>query len=373
MSSSGIVLSSESFVTGWALAGYLVVAFVLIILNGAYVAYEFAVLATRRQELAEAGDTRTTRAALDSLSDLSMQLAGAQLGITIVSLGLGYVAEPAFESILGPLTEQFLSEDMSSVVSFAAALLIVVFLHLVFGEMVPKNLALAAPTATLRFLVLPYRAYLWLFRPLALFLNSIANVGCRLLGVEPRDELIAVHSVAELVDIVSVSSREGSIESDSAELLQGALTFAERTISEIAVPISELTSVRLGATPALLEQVVASSGQARIPVIGPQQNLQLVGYFNARDLVNVDRQDRTAPMPVSLLRRIIVVPGDRSLVDVLRVLRSRRRPFAVVVDGTNLVGVVSVEEIVEALLPGDSATDLADAGGAHDETYDEAE
>ncbi len=355
------LLSSEAHVTGWALAGFLIAATVLIFLNGAFVAYEFAVLAAKRQELEAGKKGRVRDAALGSLSDLSMQLAGAQLGITIVSLGLGYVAEPAFESIIGPLAERFFSEEVTSIVSLVSALSIVIFLHLVFGEMVPKNLALVAPNATLRWLVLPYRAYLWLFRPLATLLNSIANLGCRAVGVEPRDEIVAVRSVTELLDIVSTSSEEGTIESDSAELLHGALNFSQRMIGEIAVPISELTSVRFGATPAMLERVVASSGQIRIPVLGPTKQHQLVGYFNARDLLHIDRSDRIAPMPKRFLRPVIAVPHDRSLIEVLRTLRSRRRPFAVVIkDRSQLVGMVSVEEVVEALLPD---SDLAHTSG----------
>ncbi len=357
------LLSAGSYVTGWSLFGFIITAAILIFLNGAYVAYEFAVLTAKKQELEAGPQTRSVTAALDSLSDLSMQLAGAQLGITIVSLGLGYVAEPAFESIIGPIAGRFLSEDVTSVVSFVSALSIVVFLHLVFGEMVPKNVALAAPNATLRWLVLPYRAYLWLFRPIATFLNAIANMGCRAVGVEPRDEIVAIHSVTELLDIVSTSSQEGAIESDSAELLHGALNFSQRLVGEIAVPISELTSVRFGATPAMLERVVASSGQIRIPVLGPTKDHRLVGYFNGRDLLRIERSDRFAPMPKSLLRPVIAVSHDRSLIEVLRTLRSNRRPFAVVMGkGTEPVGMVAVEEIVEALLPSPGLQQPGEAG-----------
>ena len=347
------MVAASSHLSGSALVWSLVVAAVLILLNGMFVAYEFAILAARRSEFDADSEKRTIKASLLSLSDLSMQLAGAQLGITMVSLGLGFVGEPAFESIIEPIIGRAIPSEVSVVISIVLSLAIVVFLHLVIGEMVPKNMALAAPNATLRWLVLPYRMYLWLFRPLALLLNGLANAGCRVVGVVPRDELIAVHSISELSAIVSRSSQEGAIEVERAELLRGALSFSERSVGEVAVPIAELQTVRYGATPAQVERVVAASGQGRIPVVGPPGQ-QLVGYINARDLVMASSPERTAPVPKSALRRILVVPAHSSLVETLRIMRRNRLQLAVVVDqDSDPVGLVSVEDIIQALLPAD--------------------
>jgi CBS domain containing-hemolysin-like protein len=216
--------------------------------------------------------------------------------------------------------------------------------------MAPKNIALAAPEATLRWLVLPYQAYLALVRPFVVLLNGMANLGCRLVGVEPRNELVAVHSATELAAIVNHASEGGSIEADSAELLSGALDFARRTVDEVAVPIEELATLRLGATVAQAERVVASSGQERIPIVGPDQQLRLIGYVHARDLATVDASRRQLPLPPDLVRRMAVVRADRPLTETLRVLRAVGRQMALVVAGGEPVGVISVEDIIRALI-----------------------
>ncbi|MEZ5412667.1 MAG: CNNM domain-containing protein, partial [Acidimicrobiales bacterium] len=281
------MLATDPGPAGATLAWYLIAAVVLIALNALFVAFEFAILAARRStfESPRLADRRSSRAALASMSDLSMQLAGAQLGITMASLGLGYVAEPAFETVIADLLGGVLSEGAVHAVGIAGALGIVVFLHLVLGEMVPKNLALVAPDGVTRWLVLPYRAYLALFRPFVRLLNALAGAGCRLVGVEPRDELVAVHSASELAAIVSHSSEEGAIGAEDAQLLTGALDFALRPVGEVATPVAALTSLRLGSTAAQAERVVAASGQERIPILGNDPEPRVVGYVHARDLL----------------------------------------------------------------------------------------
>jgi CBS domain containing-hemolysin-like protein len=347
-----MIVAAEETLSGSALAWYFVAAVVLIALNGVYVAYEFAILAARRStfESAQEADRPTSKAALASMSDLTMQLAGAQLGITMASLALGYVGEPAFAAVIEAAIGAALSPEVTHVVGIVVSLTIVVFLHLVIGEMAPKNIALAAPEATMRWLVLPYRAYLAVVRPFVVLLNGMANLGCRLVGIEPRDELVAVHSAAELAAIVSHASEGGSIEADSAELLSGALDFARRTVDEVAVPIEELATLRLGATAAQAERVVAASGQERIPIVGPDQQLRLIGYVHARDLATVDASRRQLPLPPDLVRQMAVVRADRSLTETLQVLRRVGRQMALVVAAGEPVGVISVENIIRALI-----------------------
>ena len=284
------------------------------------------------------------------MSDLSMQLAGAQLGITMTSLALGYVGEPAFEAVIASAMGSAFSEEVTHAVGIAGALSIVVFLHLVLGEMVPKNIALATPDATLRWLVLAYRAFLWLFRPFIRLLNGMANAGCRLIGVEPRDELVSVHSVSELAAIVVHSRAEGTIEDEDAELLSGALNFAQRQVGEVATPLAELITLRLGATVAQAERVVAESGSERIPITDPDADGSFAGYIHARDLFQVAPERRLAPIPANLIRKMAIVRQDRPLIDVLRTLRGKKRQLAVVVDEGDTVGLISVEDVVRALM-----------------------
>ena len=336
----------------------------LIALNGLFVAYEFAILAAKRSifESPRRAHKRTSRAALASMSDLSMQLAGAQLGITMASLGLGYVAEPAFAAVVVALVGQALSPDVVHLVSVIVALAMVVFLHLVLGEMVPKNVALAAPEATTRWLVLPYRAYLALFRPFIRLLNGMANGGCRLLGVEPRDELVAVHSASELAAMVSHSSEEGAIGAGDAQLLSGALEFALRPVGDVATSLDELVTLRLGATAVQAERVVASSGQVRIPIVGHDRQQRVIGYVHARDLLGIEPARRMSPLPASLVRNMAIVRRERSLIEVLRTLRRVQRQMALVVADGEPVGIVSVEEIMRALMsPASTGPDIAQA------------
>lgn len=348
----------------------------LIVLNGLFVAYEFAVVAARRSAFEEdqAGNGPIIRAARASLSDLSMQLAGAQLGITMASLALARIGEPALESILVPRLEGFISAERAENLSFALALAVFTFLHLIFGEMVPKNIALTEPEKTLRFSVLPYRIYLVIFRPVVWLLNAIANGMARLVGIEPRDEIMTVHTASELSAIVHHSQQGGAIEADDAELLQGALEFAEREVSQIATPLDDYPSVLLGSTAVQLEQVVARTGFRRILVRQPGQE-KPIGYLHARDLLEVPADRRAAPVPADLVRRTAVVAADTSLIDVLRYLRRAQLQLAVVASADDEPAVVSVEEVVRALVEpsAELASEKADDGhGAEPATGDDS-
>lgn len=356
------VASEEASLSGSRVAWMFLAAAVLIALNAFYVAYEFAILAARRStfESPRYAGTRTAKSVLAAMSDLSMQLAGAQLGITMASLALGYVAEPAFEVVIESVLGTTFSPEVTRVIGIAVSLSIVVFLHLVVGEMVPKNIALAAPDSTMRWLAVPYRLYLVLFRPFVVMLNAMANAGVRLFGVEPRDELVAVHTVSELQAIVSLSGEEGAIEADDALLLTGALGFAQRPVAEIAAPPSEWPCLQLGATVAQAERIVASSGRERVPIVQPGRSghaeagdpsSRFIGYVHARDLLGVDGAEHSSPLPTDLVRAMLIVEADQSLAEVLRRLRRAGLQLALVEnEAGEAIGIVSVEGLVRALL-----------------------
>lgn len=346
------VVATEEALAGSTLVWYVVAAIVLIGLNAFYVAYEFAILAAKRTTFLSAprADKRSSTAALASMSDLSMQLTGAQLGITMATLALGYVGEPAFEAIFEAALGSTLSPDITRGISIAASLSIVVFLHLVLGEMVPKNLALAAPDATLRWLVLPYRVFLVVFRPFIVALNGMANLGCRVIGVQPRDELVAVHSASELAAIVTHSRALGSIKDNDADLLSGALHFAQTQVGEVATPLTALTALGVGATVAEAEDLAARSHSERIPIAETDSEHNLIGYVHTRDLIALDADQRFLPLPPDLVRTMVIVESDLSLLDVLRTLRRAKRQLAVVTADGRAAGIISVEEVVRALL-----------------------
>lgn len=351
--SAGAMLAAEAGeLDGLAVGLALAASVGLIVLNGFYVAYEFAVLAARRTSFEDEGPRRSriNAAARASLSDVSMQLAGAQLGITIASLALGRISEPALEVLIEQVIGDSVSPDTARYIGIGVSLGTFTVLHLVFGEMVPKNIALAAPDATLRWLVLPYRLYLYLFTPVVRLLNGVANAASRLVGIQPRDELQSVHTASELAAIVAHSSAGGAIEADDAEILQGVLDFAERPVGEIATPLDEHPSVNLGATALQLERAVAAGGAGRVLVLDPRQLSEPVGYLHARDLLEVPAERRSAPVPAELVRNMALVRADNSLVDVLLQLRRLRRPLALVQSADGPIGVVSQEQVVRALV-----------------------
>ena len=347
----GVVLAADAHMSTGAIVVGLVASAVLILLNGFFVAYEFAIIAARRSAFEEeqAGNGPVARAVRESMSDLSLQLAGAQLGITMASLALARVGEPALEAIVEAVLGEAVSPEVARAIGFGTALSVFTFLHLIFGEMVPKNIALSVPEAAMRWSVLPYRLYLFIFRPVLILLNAIANGACRTVGIEPRDEILTVHSASELAAIVHHSQEGGAIDEDDAELLQGALEFAQRPVSEISTSIDDHASVVLGATAVQLERMVAHTGFHRILVLSPASG-QPIGYVHARDLLEIPTERRGAPVPASLVRQTAVVRGDRSLIQVLRMLRRVRRQLAVVESPDGQAGVVSVEEVVRALV-----------------------
>lgn len=338
---------------GWQL----IVAIVLLVLNAVFVAYEFAVLVAKKSEFETAANegNRGAQLAMKAFSEVSLQLAGAQLGITMASLGLGYVAEPAIGHALEDLLHREFSERVSEIVGVGIALTIVTFLHLVLGEMVPKNIAIARPGATLRALVYVYAGFLWLFGPVVKSLNAIANVGCRLLGVEPRDELVAAHSVAELSSIVLRSEEHGALESDDASLIAGALSFAQQPISAIARPWSGVPKLRVGATGNQARRLVSDSGGSRILVertsrsAGGREGVQ--GYVHAKDLLGMNTAQLATPIPGNLVRSTVAVRAERPLIEVLRLMRSGKHQLAVVVEDGIPLGAASIEDVVQALVP----------------------
>ncbi|MEM9561185.1 MAG: CNNM domain-containing protein [Actinomycetota bacterium] len=346
-----MILGAESGdVNGLAIGVALAASIGLIVLNGVYVAYEFAVLAARRSSFEDEGRrSRVNAAARASLSDVSMQLAGAQLGITMASLALGRISEPALEVVIELLIGDAVAPDTARYIGIGVSLGVFTVLHLIFGEMVPKNIALTAPDATLRWLVVPYRLYLFLFSPVVRLLNGIANVCCRLVGIQPRDELSSVRTATELAAIVAHSSAGGAIKADDAEILQGVLDFAQRPVGDIATALADQPSVNLGATVGQLERAVASGAGGRVLVIDPRRSAP-IGYLHVRDLLELNPEHRWTPVPSGLVRNMAVVDADWSLVDVLVQLRRLRRPLALVNAGEDPVGVVSQEQVVRALV-----------------------
>ncbi|MDG2026200.1 MAG: hemolysin family protein [Acidimicrobiales bacterium] len=336
-------------------AGLLVAAVLLLIANAFFVAVEFALLASRASRLepmVEGGDDPRAVAALEAVRDLQPQLAGAQLGITMASLGLGHVAEPAIESLLESAIAGavHLPSSVLHAISFLLALTIVVTLHMVVGEMVPKNLAIASPERVARVLAPIHAAYVALLKPVIWFLNLVSNGIVRLLGYEPVDELNTALTVNEFHTLLAGAALKGKIESVEHELLSGALDFRARTAGSIMTPRAEMKTVARPTSVAEIEHLVNETGHSRIPIEGGGPD-DIIGFVHSKDLLRLGTDARDDQVPLEMMRRMLIVSPDQQLRDLMLGMRRGRRHVALVrsEDG-RLLGLVTLEDALEALV-----------------------
>ena len=332
---------------------YLAAAVGLLLANGFFVGAEFALVAARRTKLEQLVETSDrANMAIKSIKELSFMLAGAQLGITMCSLGLGFVAEPAvahlIESALHPVT--VIPETLTHAISFVIALTIVTFLHMVIGEMAPKNIAISEPERTALWLAVPFRAFVNVLRPVVRLLNDLANLGTRLCGVTPTEERGDAHTAEEIGAMIEESAREGLIAKPQLRLLAGVIGFRERDAGAAMIPRTEVVAAPVSSTATELEELILQSGHSRIPLYAGDLD-DVSGFFHSKDLLQVKGSERGRPLPPSLVRPMPVVPESRRLHPLLLEMQQRRRHFVLVVDehgGT--AGIVTLEDVVEELV-----------------------
>jgi CBS domain containing-hemolysin-like protein len=316
---------------------------------------------------AAAGD-RMARTVRDALRELSFQLSGAQLGITIAALLTGYLAEPALAHLFDPLVRP-VAGGATSGVTHALALVIATLFSMLFGELVPKNAALARPMPISRATVGPLRVFSRVFAWLIKALNESANWIVRRLGVEPQEELASARSPEELGLLAAISARAGALPPETAVLLRRTIRFGDKRAAEAMTPRVDVTALRADATVADLIVAARETGHSRFPVY--QQTLDTVtGVATVKDALGVPPVRRATTRLASVAREPIYVPESLDLDGVLHALRNSATDMAIVVDeygGTD--GVVTVEDLVEELV-GEIADehDLAPAEAAT--TYD---
>jgi CBS domain containing-hemolysin-like protein len=321
----------------------------LLLANGFFVAAEFAYITARRNVL-EQVPRRSAQVAVGLNRNLTLSLAAAQLGITMASLVLGAVAEPAvatiFELGLGFLP---ISESVIHGISLVIALLIVVFLHMVVGEMAPKNITISAPERTAVLLAMPFRGFILVFRPLIAVLNASANGVLRLFGVRPTDALEVGHSAEDLAVIIGTGRREGVIEDFAHRLLTGAIIFGDLDASEVMVPRPDMRAAPADTSVSALQDLMRVTGHSRIPIYGSDID-DIVGLVHVKDLMS-DEIDRDAPLDPARLREPLVVPETAPLRSVLDEMRGARTHLAVVVDEHgSTAGIITMEDIAEELV-----------------------
>lgn len=341
-----------------------VVILLLLVVNGFFVALEFALVGSRRsrlEPLAAAGDRRARRS-LAAMRELGIQLAGAQLAITIASLVLGLVGEPAMADVFEHIGARIpvLPEGWIRPVGYVLGLLVIVFAHMVIGEMVPKNLTLTRPESTLRALVGPNRVWLALARPVVRSLTAVSNLGVRCFGVEPRDELSDVHTVEELQMLVSASHEEGAIPDLSAELLSGVLDFAGERAGDVMVARAAICAVPADASVAAVESVVREQDHTRVLVVGDGGLDDVVGFIHSKDLLSIGADALDAALPTRLVRRTLVTTEDEPLESLLLSMQRRRIHMALVVGpDESTVGLVTLDDLLERLV-GDITDEMGD-------------
>jgi CBS domain containing-hemolysin-like protein len=331
----------------------LLIALVLLVSNGFFVAAEFALLAARRsriEQLAAEGDKRA-RHALAGLRELSLMLAGAQLGITMCSLGLGIIAEPAVAGLFEGLLHEIgldLPSGVEHGISFALALAIVVFLHMVVGEMAPKSWAISHPENSALLLARPFRGFALLFKPFIAVLNASANAVVRLLGAQPQDELAMAHSSADLILMLGEAAEEGSIETDDVALLARSLELSGLDAAAAMTPRPRVVAVDGSATVAEMERLAVETGRSRLVVFDGDLD-HPVGVVHARDLLTLHGPRTTTA--ADLATPVLVSPDGLALEVLFLRMQEERRHLALVVDEHGVVlGLVTMEDVLEELI-----------------------
>jgi CBS domain containing-hemolysin-like protein len=277
-------------------------------------------------------------------------MAGAQFGITVCSLGLGAVAEPALAHLLEPLFEDLgVPRGAVHPVAFALALAAVVYLHVVLGEMVPKNLALAGPERVAMVLGPPMVAMVTVLKPVVLLLDAVANAVVRACGIQPRNEVISTFSLEEVEAMVDESRDEGLLEQGEYERLSGALGFTSRTVADVLLPLEQVETVRRGARASEVEAACAQTGYSRFPVAAPDG--ELVGYLHIKDVIQSDPHGRARVVEDKWIRPFAGVRAADTLVTALQTLQAKGAHMARVVDdeGT-VIGVATLEDVIEELV-----------------------
>lgn len=327
------------------------IAVVLLAFNAFFVGAEFALVSARRSQIepaAQAG-SRMARTTLHAMENVSLMMAGAQLGITICSLGLGAVGEPAVAHLIEPLLDALhVPHGLLHPIAFVIALGVVVFLHVVLGEMVPKNIALAGPERSAIVLGPPLLAIVTVLRPLIVALNAIANAVLRLLRVEPKDEVSSTYTREEVAALVEQSRGEGLLEADEYDRLAGALGFTEKSVAAVLMQPSSLATVERGTTAAEVEALCAATGYSRFPVVDGDE---LLGYLHIKDVLETDESRRERAVDDKWIRPFAPVRADDLLHDTLETLQRRGAHMARVVDAEGrTLGLATLEDVIEELV-----------------------
>ena len=327
----------------------LIVSVCLLLANALFVGAEFALVSARRdrlEALAEQGVDRA-RMVIRAAERTSLMMAGAQFGITLCTIGLGAIGEPVIarylEFVLKPLG---LPVPAIHGIALVIAVVIVSVLHVLIGEMVTKNIAIAEPERTAVWLTPLLIGWVNVIRPVIALLNLAANAVLRLVGVRPRDELDTAYTPQELASLIAESRREGLIEDAEHRRLANTLSSADRTVADVLVPLDQLTTIAYPPTVGAVGDAVSATGFSRFPV--RMADGRLNGYIHLKDILHEAGSDPSTPVPWSRVRGLPELPADSKLDEAMAALRRAQTHLAkAVAPDRTVLGVVALEDLVE--------------------------
>ncbi len=330
----------------------LLLALMLVLANGFFVGAEFAMVSVRRSQIEPlAREARRARTVLLGLQNLPQMMAAAQFGVTVCSLTLGAVAEPTVTHLLEPVfSAAGLPAGLVHPVGYVIALALVIFLHLVVGELVPKNLAMAAPEKAALWLGPGLVAFAGVFRPVIVVLGACARLILRLFGVEPKDEVEAVFTSEQLTYLVEDSGQAGLLDPGEQERLSDALELGTRPVTDVLLRPDTLVTLRATVTPAEVERLTVATGYSRFPV--QDDDGAFLGYLHVKDVLELQESDEgDRPVPSRLWRPMATLRAELPLDDALTSMRRAASHLAAVAaaDGA-VLGLVALEDVLELLV-----------------------
>lgn len=324
---------------------------VLLLANAFFVGAEFSLISARRSiiEPKALEGSWAAKVTLSAMEQVSLMLAGAQLGVTVCSLALGAISEPAIAHLLEvPFEAVGVPEALQHPISFVIALSLVTYLHVVFGEMVPKNIALAGPERMALILAPVLMGFATVLRPVLWSFNAVGNLTLRILGIEPKDEVTSAFTRNEVAAMVSESHDDGLLEDNDEALLLGALSFDQRSVANLVIPLEQVTTLPEGVT-AEQAEAAAVEGYSRFPVRSASG--ELTGYVHIKDLLEADAEHRGLPIPSSRIRHLPSVGSDQPLRQALTSMQASGAHLAAATDDEGaVIGIVTLEDMLEELV-----------------------
>jgi putative hemolysin len=337
----------------WDVAGFLTIP-ALILLNGLFVAAEFALVSVRKTRIEELAGQNVAgaRAVLSAIRHLSRSIAATQLGITLASLGLGFVVEPSLASLFQRLLVWLTGQEhlvLAHSVAATTAFLIVTFLHVVFGELIPKTMTLQMPDRAALWLARPLLLFTTVTRPMIVLMNGVAKFILRRLGFQPATGEEMVHSVEELILLIEDTEEAGILDEDQAEFVQNVFRLSDKRVRDCMVPRDKMAALEVHTPPDKVLEAVREGAHTRMPVYDTDPN-DIVGIVNTKDLFHLFSLQGVVILHDALYPALFLKP-DESLDNALRLFRKAKRPMALVRDDDGVIlGLITLEDVLEEIV-----------------------